>query len=217
VQAALERAISRLRMQYTLGFNPSNPGEKGAFHKLAVRFASENRCPDCRLLARSGYYAGVSAPPPPPDEPRVTQAHSPQDGDQLLIRKSITTAGTIDLDLPGIPFAVTTTEQIDSGGQPQVKVDLQISVSGIAFKTVDGRRCCKLQVAVFYANSKRKILGSDWKIIEGRLSDEAYNRIAQTGIPFSTVVPLKAEKQMLKVVVYDEESDNVGSKLIRLR
>ena len=63
LQEALEKAISDLRLQYTLGFSPSDPGQEGSFHKLTVKLAAEDRCPACRLLVRSGYYAG--SPPVP--------------------------------------------------------------------------------------------------------------------------------------------------------
>jgi hypothetical protein len=127
------------------------------------------------------------------------------------------TAGSIDVDLPGIPFAVRTKEQTGSGGEPQVQVDLAISLAGVAFKNVDGKRACRLCVAIFCADSKGKILGSDWKNIEGQLSDEAYRRALNTGINYSAVIPLKDKRQIIKIVVYDEQSDKVGSRLVRFR
>jgi VWFA-related protein len=217
LQDALEKAISALRLQYTLGFNPSSPGSRGSFHRLEVKLASGGRCPGCRLLARRGYYAGVTAPLPPPETARVAPLLSPQRTDQLLVQRSIMTAGSIDVDLPGIPFAVRTKEQTGSGGEPQVQVDLAISLAGVAFKNVDGKRACRLCVAIFCADSKGKILGSDWKNIEGQLSDEAYRRALNTGINYSAVIPLKDKRQIIKIVVYDEQSDKVGSRLVRFR
>jgi VWFA-related protein len=217
LQEGMEKAISNLRMQYTLGFNPSAPGETGSFHKLQLKLKSEDRCPGCRLLTRSGYYTGVAQVQPvtanKPDTPR----QSPEEVDKLLIERSIATAGSIDIDLPGIPFSVTTAQQKDSAGEPQIKVDLQIGLAGDGFKIVEGKHVCKLRIAVFYATPKGKILGSDWRGIEGQLSDETYQQALKTGISFSAMVPLKAENQILKVVVYDEETDKVGSKLVRLR
>jgi hypothetical protein len=68
VTAALENAITRLRMQYTLGFNPSDRGLDGQFHYLKVRFADENRCPDCRIIGPFGYYSGVGVSTPLPNK-----------------------------------------------------------------------------------------------------------------------------------------------------
>lgn len=217
LQEGLEKAISNLRMQYTLGFNPSAPGEIGSFHKLVLKLKSEDRCPGCRLLTRSGYYTGVAPAQPVPANIPIATRQSPQEIDQLLVERSIDTAGSIDTDLPGIPFTVNTAEQKDANGEPQIKVDLQIALAGVGFKMVEGKHACKLRIAIFYANSKRKILGSEWRILEGQLSDETYYEALKTGISFSAPVPLKAENQMLKVVVYDEETDKVGSKLVKLQ
>jgi hypothetical protein len=217
VQEVLEKAISNLRTQYTLGFNPSAPGEKGSFRRLSVKLASEDRCPGCRLLARSGYYAGVTLPLPPPDKPRKEPRNSPEKADELLIRRSIMNAGSLNSDLHGIPFKVMTAQQMDSSGKPQIKVDLQIAITGIVFKTIEDRHACKLRVAVFYANRKGKLLGSDWKTIQDQLTQDAYSRVITTGIQFSTIVPVKAENQMLRIVVYDEESGRIGSRLVRLQ
>lgn len=217
LQEALEKAISALRLQYTLGFNPSSPGGKGSFHKLDVKLASVDKCPQCRLLARRGYYAGVTAPLPPPEEARSAPILSPQRTDRLLVQKSIMTAGSIDVDLAGIPFTVRTSEQNGPGGAPQIQVDLQIHLAGVTFRDVGGKHACRLCVAIFYADSKGRILGSDWRNIEGELSDENYDRALKTGVRYSAVIPLKDKKQMLKIVVYDEQSDRVGSRLVRLR
>jgi VWFA-related protein len=64
VTAALENAITNLQMQYTLGFNPSDRGFNGQFHYLKVRFTDENRCTDCRIIGRFGYYSGVGVSTP---------------------------------------------------------------------------------------------------------------------------------------------------------
>jgi VWFA-related protein len=64
--AALDDAITRLQTQYTLGFNPSGRGLDGKFHNLKIRFADENRCPDCRIISRTRYYSGIGVSTPLP-------------------------------------------------------------------------------------------------------------------------------------------------------
>ncbi|HTY63413.1 MAG TPA: VWA domain-containing protein [Acidobacteriota bacterium] len=212
---ALEAAMSNLRNQYTLGFYPSNPGENRSFHKLTVKIAADDRCSGCRLLARSGYYyAGVTAPLLPRNDQPITSRDSTEMTDQTLVQRRIFIAGTTDLDLTDIPFTVKTSEQTDSKGNPQLKVDLQINLAGTRLRAVGDKRVCKLHIAVFYSSAKGGILGSDWRMIDGLLSDEKYKRIMKTGILFSTTIPIKERKQILKVVVYDEENDKVGSRLV---
>jgi Ca-activated chloride channel homolog len=219
LQPALERIVTGLRKQFTLGFNPSVPGEKGKFHKLSIKFAAENRCPGCRVRSRSGYFSGVALPPPSPDrnkdkKPPVRDA---EETDILLIKQSILTAGAFNKDMPGIPFEVNTTQQMNSKGQQEYKVDLLINANAVKFKTVDSKHACKVRAVFFSANEKGKVFDTDWRILEGWMSDESYNRVLQTGISYSATIPAKLQSQMLKVVLYDEESDKIGTKVLMLK
>ena len=210
LQEALEKAISNLRLQYTLGFSPSDPGEEGSFHKLTVRLAAEDRCPACRLLVRSGYYAGSpsvplanqiqSAPPEPANKAE----------DWMILRK-IEAAATIDIDLPDIPFVAKTASQKDSDGKSQIRVDLQIDSAGVEFKTVGDRRTCKLYLAVFSTDERGEVFDPVFRTLEGTLQEETYNRVIKAGMSVSFAIPLKAPKQNLKIVLYDEGSDTLGS------
>ena len=219
LQPALEKIVANLRKQITLGFNPSIPGEKGKFHKLSIKLADEKRCPGCRLLSRSGYYSGVATALPTRDEKKDKKppARSAEETDILLIKESIITASAFNMDMPGIPFEVKTTQQTDSKGQPEYKVDLLIHASGVKFKTVDSKHACKLRAVLFSANENGKVFGTDWRVLEGYMSDEAYERVMRTGISYSATVPAKMQNQMLKVVIYDEETDRIGTKVMMLQ
>ncbi len=216
LQVTLSEVIAKLRMQYVLGFNPSDPGESGSFHTLAVSFADKDRCPNCRLLARSGYYAGASAPPSMRIDVPIKSERSIEETNQLLIQYSIAAVGSVNLDLSDLPFKVSTTQLDGSSGKPHIKVDLNIDSSRIHFHAAQNRYLCKLHVTIFYTNRGGKILGSQWRTIEGELKEDTYQQALENGIFYSTAIPLETEKQMLNVVVYDEKSDRVGSKLIKL-
>jgi VWFA-related protein len=215
LQEVLEKAITNLRMQYTLGFNPSTPGAAGSFHKLAVKLASQDLCPDCRVLSRSGYYSGVALPPPVSEKPRAKVKQSPEKMDELLVQRSIANAAAIVSDLTAIPFSAGAAEEKDAEGNRKLKVDLLISPNRIDFSSVESLHACKLRIAIFYVNSSGKILGSEWRALEGNLSEETYSKVQRTGIPFSVTIPAKGRNQWLKIVVYDERSDKVGTRFIQ--
>jgi Ca-activated chloride channel homolog len=214
IKAILEKAIVSLRMQYTLGFNPSNPGKPGSFHNLEVRFANKDYCPACRILARAGYYDGVVSPLPPKEKNGLPPNHPPQQTDELLAHRSIQIAGKADINLPEIPFTIATSEQVDSRGRSQLQLDLQINSAGVDLSPIEGRNACRLLVAIFSTDEQGRMLGSDRWPIEKPLSQEEYERIIKKGIPFSTMVPLMAKNQKFRIVVYDMRSDNMGSKLL---
>lgn len=216
LQGVLEKAILNLRLQYTLGFTPSHPGDKGSFHKLSIQLAGKDRCPGCSLLARSGYYAGLSqAPHLLADAPNAPKAAS-RELDHRLTAQSIRAAAMSLEELHDIAFQAVASRRMGPKNQPEVQVDVRIEPSGIAFKSVDGKHTCSLRVTIFYANSKGKFLGSLSRTLEGSLSPETYDRVRMSGIPFSATVPLKDERQHLRIVVSDEEGQKMGSRFITI-
>lgn len=60
-------------------------------------------------------------------------------------------------------------------------------------------------------------LGSDWKTLDLNLTEDDYRLIAKSDIPFATIVPFHAPKQVLKIVVYDPLTTRVGSKFLHAR
>jgi Ca-activated chloride channel family protein len=225
---ALDAAITNLKQGYVLGFSPSGASEEGSYHRLEVRLEGAQRCPGCRVQARNGYYASAGVSSQPRNDLRAeTKAGSratkrpaafsaqPVDFEEPVSRKRILYARDQPLELRDIPFAVTTSKVMDDKGMAQIRVDLQIQVSNIPFETVGDRHTGRLRITTFYMDSKGKILGSEWKIMDLRLLEETYMRILQSGIPYSTTIPLKAPVQIIKVVVYDPWSDKLGTRLAR--
>jgi hypothetical protein len=186
------------------------------FRRLAVKFASEDRCPGCQVRTRSGYYAGVSAPVPSPNTASKKQEPVVQVSEQELIQQSIAIAAGADTNFTDIRFAAETARQQGTDGQPQIRVDIQVDLRNVKFDPVNGLYACKLDVVVFYADSKGKILGSEQRILKGRLDQATYWKALKSGVAFSINIPLKTNEQSLKIVVYDEASDKLGSKVIKL-
>jgi hypothetical protein len=199
----LSEVIAKLRMQHVLEFNPSDPGEIGSFDTLAVSFADEDRCPDCRLLAHSGFYAGASAPSDTSIFAPVRPDRSTEETDQLPIQYSIAAVGSVNLDLSGIPFKVGTIRLDDSSGKPQIKVDLNIDSSRIHLDAVKNQFLSKLHITIFYTNKDGKIFDSQWRTIEEELKEDTYHQALEKGIFYLTSIPLEAERQMLNMGVYN--------------
>jgi VWFA-related protein len=216
LQSAVEKAISQIHTQYILGFNSSNTGENGSFHELTVRLANKDRCPTCRIKARRGYYAGVAAPPPSPKRLSAKPSQSASEIDKQIIQQIMVIAGYNQWDMDEISFALKNAEKIENpNGQSQMMIDLSIDPVGIDAVAQDGRRAYNMQAAFFATDKKGNPLGFNvWKI-EGSLSEEKYNSVLQKGIPFSARVPLKDKDQILKIVIYDENSGRTGSKSIK--
>ena len=215
LQAALEKAVSSLRLQYTLGFSPTNLGEEGSFHKLIVKLASEDHCPSCQLQARSGYFFRTRVPVPDANRTRQTLTDSDEKIEPQHIRRKILAVGNMDTDLPDISFMAKTEGQKDFKGMQQIKIGLLIDFAKIGFKAVENLRTCRLHLAVFYVDKKRDSFDPEWRTIEGQLKEKTYLQVMKAGLSFSIEIPQKIKEQILRIVIYDEGSGLFGSKLIR--
>jgi hypothetical protein len=181
---ALEKAISKIRNQYTLGFNPLNPGYKGKFHQLAVQFTNPDRCPECKIIARRGYYAGVSPALLQPSKPPAPPIKSPVEVDQELLQRSIFTAGTASLDMEEIQFGYSAKELTDANGEMQLEVDLKINPVDIKLIQTENLRQCKLIVALFLRINIAKYLEQNGGMLKNSLEKKFTFALCRREFPF---------------------------------
>jgi len=194
-----ERLSLAAKVVYQLAYYPEDERWDGHYRQIDVKV---NR-PNTKVSFRQGYYAG-DAPLSPEQE-------------ELLATGRITDVAANGLDLSDIPFRISTAKVTDASGQSPVKVDLQIDPAKIRFTIVNDRHAYRLRVAIFYADAKGNYLGEDWKTMSLQLQEASYQRIMQSAIPFSTMIPLKAPSQILRVVVYDMGSAKIGSKTFKIK
>jgi hypothetical protein len=74
-----------------------------------------------------------------------------------------------------------------------------------------------LQFTVFYGDARGRPLGDVWQTLDMNLKPDTFERFKKDGITCSTRVPLGAQGQTFKIVVYSYEADLVGSVVIKLK
>ena len=52
--------------------------------------------------------------------------------------------------------------------------------------------------------------------LKNEFSEKEFNKAIEKGIEFQTLVPIKAEEKRINIVVHDEESDIINSRLVKL-
>ena len=213
LSAALNQSISYLRMQYTLGFAPAAAKEDGAFHNLSVRLNSASLCPDCRLHARKGYYAGT--PPSSGTTDRERKKVPPGTRVEPLVYNRITFAAADMAELNEIPFEIKTARAPGVWGRLQTRVDLQIDPAKVRFRMVNGLYTASLCIALFSALSDGVFFATDWKILDVQLKEDMYKQVLNSGIAYSTQI--RGAPDTLKAVVCDLQSGAIGSKRVKTR
>jgi len=228
---ALDSALLNLKAGYVLGFAPSSLGEEGSYHRLQVVLNAAGSCPKCLVQARAGYYAGArvgtdaGTPPPPwaagrsPGSVRSSSGSAfnrPAEMEEVIAQHAIVTARDRRVEPRDIAFEVSVAEEKDAGGKPQAKIDLRIDAANVMFRFAGGRYVGRLRITAFYMDPKGKSLGADWKIMDLRLTEPTYQQMLQSGIPYSTTIPVKDPGQRIKVVVYDPGSARLGSRFVQM-
>jgi VWFA-related protein len=216
---ALDRAITNLRMGYTLGFAPARPGNDRSFHKLTVKLNPAKSCPGCRVQARSGYYAGSNLRS---QAGVAVGLHIPpyncaQYFAESVARQRMWIAAEAEAEYRQIALQAGTESIKDARGKPQIKVNLRIGPAGVGFRSLDDRHVGRLETVVFYGDAKGKYLGEEWQTADLQLAEEAFQQALQSGINMSIAIPFKAQGQIIKVVVCDVWSGRVATRLLRMR
>jgi len=208
---ALDSAISSLRLGYTLGFTPSDLGESGSYHRLSVKVAAGQRCPDCQVQTRAGYYVASNS-----KLPRESGYAETYDCEQSVAAEFLRSPYAMVPEYPEVPFKVAVS-QTSEGGRQQVKLDLQIDGRKVTLQTGGGRYAGRLLVAAFYTDQEGNRLGEDWKGMEIGSTEQDIRQLRQSGISCSLVVPIVVPKQTIRIFVYDLKSRFYGLRIVKMK
>ena len=114
-----------------------------------------------------------------------------------------------DFDFKDVRFEARSVTTTDANNKPVFKIDIKIPAQNIGFRIEEGRYVAKMRIAILVSNNL-KIVTSELKGLNLRLSEETYKKDLETGILFSTTVPRMADKGSMKIVLYDLETDLIG-------
>ena len=197
-QAAIERIDTATRFGYLLGYQPLNARIDRRYRRITVRV---NR-PGVTVLYRHGYYAD--------------DAPLPVDRRAFLTSRRIAAAGQYGEAVPDIRVTLTPALARTKAGE-EVRVALTIDASRISFAATDGRRVADLDLVVYAADDKERILSETRHKIDLKLKEETYQRYMRDGIPFEVSMRAPRPPRYVKVIVYDYAADLLGSAIAKLK
>jgi hypothetical protein len=197
-QPAVDRIDTATRFGYLLGYQPQNTRIDKRYRRITVRV---NR-PDVTVLFRHGYY--------------TDDAPLPIDRRTFLTSRRISAAGHYGDAIPDI--RVTLKPTVTRTAQAaEVHVAVNIDASRVAFTEADGRHSADLDLVIYAADDKERMLGESRHKVDLKLKDENYERYMREGIPFEVTMRAALPPKFVKVIVYDYAADLLGSAIVKLK
>jgi len=197
-QPAVDRIDIATRFGYLLGYQPQNTRIDRRYRRITVRV---NR-PDVTVLFRHGYYAD--------DVPL------PIDRRAFLTSRRISAAGQYGSAIPDIRVTLTPTVK-RAQGSAEVNVVLNVDAGRIAFAVAEGRHVADLDLVIYVADDKERIIKESRHKVDLKLKDENYQRYLRDGIPFEVTMRAARPPKYVKVIVYDYAADLLGSAIVKLK
>ena len=197
-QPAVDRIDTATRFGYLIGYQPQNTRIDRRYRRITVRV---NR-PDVTVLFRHGYYAE--------DIPL------PLDRRAFTTSRRISAAGQYGSAIADIRVTLTPTVRRVQG-VAEVNVVLNIDASRIAFTTAEGRHVADLDLVIYTADDKERVIKESRHKVDLKLKDENYQRYLREGIPFEVTMRAALPPKYVKVIVYDYAADLLGSSIVKLK
>lgn len=189
-----DRVDGMTRAGYLLGYYPLKPIGDGRYREIRVKVNRRG----VTAFFRHGYYA---VPAPPPFERRA-----------FLTDSRVMSAALYGGTLADIAVKAEVTEvNSERGPGKDVIVRATIDASRVLFAPSEDKQRGFLDVVVFFANTRKVVLGEKWQQIDLNLSEASYARVLKEGIPYTVRVPKQPGVRVVKIIVYDYQADLLGS------
>jgi hypothetical protein len=201
----MDKALSKVdqwsRSSYLLGYVPVNATLDGAYRQVRVEV---NR-PKVTVSHRSGYYA--------------SEGPAAIDVKDVVEEARSTAAKRYDVDAQDIAVQVEVKSVLmpTKTAEGNVTAEVTVDMTSLAMETASGMRSGQLDVSIYCGDSKEKVVGQAQVRWNLRADPETYASWLRAGLTRTLSVPIGAAPKYLKVVVYDRQSDRVGSKTVTIK
>jgi VWFA-related protein len=191
---AIRRALDDSRVTYSLGYYPEGVAWDGKFHNIKV----EVKKPGMEVRARKGYFAIEESKRKPEDVKAVLAeaSMSPLDATAIGVRVKVTPA--------------------DSGATQSLKAELHFDLRDFSMEQKNGRWTGTLDAAFTMIDSKDQILGGENQNMQLSLEPARYEKALKEGVRYTKTVSVPPGATILRVILRDETTGNIGSVSIPL-
>ena len=185
---AIRTAIDDSRVTYTLGFYPESARLDGKFHPITIKLAERH---GIALRYRKGYIDTPDAP-----------------GDPKQRKNDLEQAALSPLDANAIPLTARLSPS-NAGGS--YNLSLSISLSGLNLLPDGEIWAGEVDVYLVERDQRGQEFGRVNDTIAMRLKQSTYEQMLKTGAPYQHAIALSPKADVLRVVVRDARSGDLGS------
>ena len=184
---------------YLLGYYPEQAALDGEYRRIDVRVNRRG----AQVLYRHGYYA----------RPAV----APIDARRQMVYTRIASAINQIRELRDLPITLRTsgTRRVNDG--LEFGVDIGVDPQRVGFRLEEGRHRASLHIAVFCQDASENSVGDVWQTLNLNLTDATYEQMMRTGITHAARVRVTRPVAGVKVAVYDDTSDRLGTAVRQVR
>jgi VWFA-related protein len=188
--AMIDRAS---RFQYLLGYYPTNDSWDGTFRNIKVEVTR----PGLTVLYRRGYFARQDVLP---FNRRALVSYS----------RIAASAGYAD-EIPDIRLDATATER-RTGTARDVEIAVTVDLARVRFDREGDRYAGTIELAAFCLDRRGRPIGDVWQTFQLTATDAELDQLRREGMKIAMRVPVVAEADTVKLVIYDYGADLVGSR-----
>jgi hypothetical protein len=183
---AVRQAMRDLRSSYQIGYFPPEKNWNDKFHNLRVTCTRKG----VLVQARTGYYAWQEAPGARADRAIGAAARGQFDAAEIGLR------GTFERD---------------PKNARQVKLAVRIAANDVTLVQEGGQYVGQLRLACVQYMPDGRATGSAIVPFDLHYDGAQRDRVLKEGIPFQQSVTLAAGVSRVRFIVFDRDSDMIGS------
>lgn len=192
LETGLKQAGTAPEVSYVLGFSPQNQKMDGRYHAIKVAITDNRKF---AIQARRGYYAPKKLDNPEEQaKQEIADAVFSQDEIQDLL----------------LDFQTQYFKNSDATGH--LSVVSHIDVKALHFRKADGRNFDNLTVATAIFDDNGNFVNGVEKLLELRLLDTSYERMARGGLTMKSTFDLKPGNYLVRQVVRDSEGAQMAAR-----
>ena len=194
ISGAIREAYEDASVTYMLGYYPAEAKHDDKYHKITVKVAGRS---DVQLHYRKGYV----------DE--ATRASDPK-----RRTKDLRDAVWSPIDATAVALTAHATSSLPAGS---CDLALSIDIRGLSLEQDGNRTIGRFDLRVVQKNQAGEQF--DWmeEGLDLQLTPESYERVLRDGLPYRRTISLNPRATVLRVIVRDTASGNLGSLTIPIK